>query len=166
MYFKKAVLSVAIVAAVLTLVAVPSAHAVMVAGDSVADGVMVTRLDGTTTALNKLFKDEGGILVFFNTTCNSCLQEIKYLYGNFPDANIHLVSIDLGGAKRVNAWKSTYLKNVENPNLYTDPQFELAAMFGFSYTPASVLFEKGAAIKQVLTGYNKSVHGAIESVLK
>ncbi|MDF1536833.1 MAG: TlpA disulfide reductase family protein [bacterium] len=127
--------------------------------------VMITKLDGTTVGLDTLFK-EPGALVFFNTTCNNCLQEIKWLYKDHPGSNIHLVSIDIGGKDMVERWMKVYMKKMEGAMVYVDPDFAIASKFGVSFTPATVLFEKGALVRQVISGYSPDSHSAIEDILK
>ena len=151
----------------LTLAMVSIAYAGIAPGSTVPSEppMMMENVDGTKVALHSLFKDRPGILVFFNTNCNSCLQEIKWLYAEHPDANIHLVSIDIGGKAMIERWQKVYLKQMEGAKVYLDPDFAIAGQFGVTFTPASVLFEKGAVLKQVVSGYNPGDHSTLESVL-
>ena len=76
------------------------------------------------------------------------------------------MSIDIGGSTMIERWQKVYLRDISDPNIYTDPEFKIAVQFGVSFTPATVVFDKGAFIKRVISGYNPEDHDALEKALK
>ncbi len=131
--------------------AAPKALAV---GDTVPDFTYPT-VAGDTVSFDKDIKGKKSyaVLVFMTTACSACQAEIEdmtdLMRKHSDKLDFYAVAVDIRGEAAVKSYLTAY--RYKAPFLL-DPKFTLPKMFGFTYTPASVLIDKGGKIVYMLGG--------------
>lgn len=135
------------------------------AGELLPENLMIETADGSKVSFLKAAKGKDSIVIFMTTVCNRCLQEIKWVLENYPKERILLVSVDMGGTPAVKRWRKMHLSaySPEDMTVFMDPNFEVAADFGFSFTPASVLIDKDGRVLERIPGYDESSRAKIKA---
>ncbi len=163
-----------LLSAVLTMLMV-----LMIAGTAIGGGLIprgaqipaditLTTLAGKTVSMQEVIKGKKSVVIFFNTACSQCLKEVKYILQNHAEANVLLVSIDLGGAKRVESWFNRFFRDYDiNKDLvFTDPEFTVPMRFGLSLTPSSALIDKEGKFVDAIAGYKPEDSAKLDDFLK
>ncbi|MDF1527121.1 MAG: TlpA disulfide reductase family protein [bacterium] len=158
------VLAIAVLA--LALASGSASAATLKAGDAIPESLKFKTLDGGEVTVKSVIKDKPSVLVFFNTSCRNCLNEIKWLMRKYKDRNNVLISIDLAGAPAVQRYQKQYMKDYMDIPIYLDQEFAVPISFGLSVTPSSVLVGKDGVVTHVFSGYDKSSEEAIAELYK
>jgi hypothetical protein len=140
-----------------TFLAMPvPAQAVIDYNQPLPANLMVQTLDGEDVPLASTVEGGKTIIVFFNTVCRVCLQEMKWLLDTYPDLNKVFVSIDMGGGEVVKGWqkKISSTINLEGETVLIDPEFKVPKQFGFSATPSSILVDDQGMYVKGLNGFD------------
>ncbi len=104
--------------------------------------------------INKFSKGKVTVLIYMQTSCAACRKELEALNNMLayvPDLNVIAISVDAGSQKRI----KKYIDHYKFPFTFLhDPSFTTPELFGFSYTPASVLLDKSAKIIFIKSGWS------------
>ena len=150
----------------ISLSVAPAVAGVLKVGDVLPADLKVMTEDESKIALASLVKSEPSMIVFFNTSCRSCLQEIRWLFKEYPERNKILISIDITGTRTIDRWKMTYMSKNPDVKVYFDPDFQIPTAFGLSSTPSSVLLDSDGTIIDVLLGYSPNTEAAVKDFFK
>jgi len=105
--------------------------------------------------LSDYLRGKVAVVVFMQTTCSVCKQELtalKGLAGRNPALSVIAVSVDSGGGGKV----ARYKEGNGFPFLFLqDPTFEKPALFGFTFTPGLVLTGRDGMIAMLKSGFKK-----------
>ncbi|MDF1536892.1 MAG: TlpA disulfide reductase family protein [bacterium] len=151
---------------VLSLGVAPVLAGPVLAGEMLPDTLSVKTLDGKELMLKSITQGKPSALIFFNTSCRNCLNEIKWVLRKHKDQNNVLISIDLAGAPAVKRYQKQYMRDYPDYPIYLDQEFNVAGAFGLSVTPASVLVDKDGKVVKVFSGYDKSSEEEINALYK
>lgn len=153
------VLAVAVLA--LALASGSAFAASLKAGDAIPESMKFKTMDGSEITVKSVIKEKPSVLVFFNTSCRNCLNEIKWLMRKHKDQNNVLISIDLAGVPAIERYKKQYMRDYADYPVYMDQEFAVPMAFGLSVTPSSVLVDKEGIITHVFSGYDDASKEAI-----
>lgn len=161
----KKILSVFAVVALVVAFAAGSAFAASLkAGDVIPASMKFKTMEGEEVAVQSIIKEKPSVLVFFNTSCRNCLNEIKWLMRKYKDKNNVLISIDLAGAPAVQRYQKQYMKDHMDIPIYLDQEFAVPMAFGLSVTPSSVLVGADGVVTHVFSGYDDASKEAIKAL--
>jgi cytochrome oxidase Cu insertion factor (SCO1/SenC/PrrC family) len=137
-------------------------------GAPVPADISLTTVDGKTVTMQEVIKGKNSVAIFFNTACSQCLKEVKYVLKKHPDANVLLISIDLGGTKMVNLWFKRFFADydVNREMIFSDPEFTVPMRFGLSLTPSSALIDKEGKFVDAIAGYKPEDQEKLAEFLK
>ena len=116
--------------------------------------------------LNEISKDKVTIVVYMQTSCAACrkeLEEIKNMVTYVPELNVIAISVDAGSPARI----VKYIEHYQFPFTFLhDPSFKTPELFGFSYTPATVVIGKNGKILDLKGGYRRGDEKKILEVVQ
>ena len=107
------------------------------------------------TNVNDISKGKVTVIVYMQTSCAACRKELdamKSLLDFVPELNIIAISVDAGSSARI----LKYVEHYQFPFTFLhDPSFTTPELFGFSYTPATVVLGKDGKIISLKGGYRR-----------
>jgi peroxiredoxin len=116
--------------------------------------------------LGELSKGKVTAVVYMQTSCAACrkeLEALKTMLEYVPELNIIAVSVDAGSPARI----LKYIEHYQFPFTFLhDPSFTTPELFGFSYTPASVVLGKDGKIIFLKGGYRRGDEKKILEVVQ
>lgn len=127
------------------------------AGDPAPDFTLTNAIDGDEVNFNKDIKGKAKVTVlsFMNTGCSACLAEVQEISSVVEEVGdkvaAYCLAVDKRGEAVVRSYHETYGFKV---SYLLDPDFTIPGMYGFSYTPALVLVDKGGKILYMKGGFN------------
>jgi peroxiredoxin len=105
--------------------------------------------------LNEIGKDKVTVVVYMQTSCAACrkeLEALKNMMSFVPELNVVSISVDAGSPARI----LKYIEHYQFPFTFLhDPSFSTPELFGFSYTPATVVMGKDGKIIHLKGGYRR-----------
>ena len=126
----------------------------------VVEEVLVKDLDGNDTDILKQWQDKDKdkyklLLVFFNTSCSLCMEELIFLEKMVREkkadkVSIAAIGIDIGGPAMIRKFLET--RGYPFP-VYSNQTFSVGLSFGLAATPASVVIERNGTVLSVIGGY-------------
>ncbi|RJP25240.1 MAG: TlpA family protein disulfide reductase [Deltaproteobacteria bacterium] len=136
-------------------------------GDTVS-ALAVKDPDGKDLDLLSNLKSGKNLLVFFNTACTLCMQEMEFLDKKMRekkggDISVNAIGVDMAGPPSIKRFMEA--RSYAFP-LYSDKSFASALSFGFSFTPGAVILDKEMKVLEILPGYGKESQGAVEALFK
>jgi len=109
-------------------------------------------------SINEISKGKVTAIVFMQTAdavCRKELERFKNILDLAPELNVIVISVDVGIPSRVNR----YVELHGFPFIFLhDPLFSTPRLFGFSYTPATVILDKAGNIIQLSGGLSGNHH--------
>lgn len=141
-------------------------------GDSIAaeTKIALTDLDGNKTDLVSEVKNGKAVVVFMNSSCSACNMELKVvskMAAKGMEADLLVISVDMGDSARVKQHKDRYFFRGK---WFHDADFSVAPIFGISYTPATVVIDSSGKVLMVKGGYDPGDQAkfikSIESAIK
>ena len=133
----------------------------------VVQEVIVKDLDGKDTDILKQDKDNL-LLVFFNTSCTLCMEELLFLEKMVMEkkegkVSIAAIGIDIGGPAMINK----FVENRKYPfPIYSNQTFSVGLSFGLAYTPASVVLRKDGTVVSVIGGYGEDGKKSVSALFQ
>ena len=107
------------------------------------------------SSLNEISKGKVTVIVYMQTSCAACrkeLESIKNMMQYVPELVVVAISVDAGSPARI----LKYIEHYQFPfEFLHDPSFTTPELFGFSYTPATVIVGKDGKILQLKGGYRR-----------
>ncbi len=165
---KKFVAALFLVAFVFTLGIVSNGHAQILKEGQMIGSATIESLDGSSVDIKSLAGDgkKKTLIVFFNTSCSLCIKELNFLndiYTENGKVNVVSIGIDIAGVEKIKIFaRSLALKFP----VFSDPTFGSGRMFGFGYTPATVLLAEDGTILKKYYGYRDEAQKDIENLFK
>jgi peroxiredoxin len=105
--------------------------------------------------LSEIGKGKVSVVVYMQTSCAACrkeLEAIKSMLSYVPELNVVAISVDAGSPARI----LKYIEHYQFPFTFLhDPSFTTPELFGFSYTPATVVIGKDGKIVYLKGGYRR-----------
>ena len=133
-------------------------------GDPMPD-ISLKLVDGGEVSIIKAIGMGKGALIFFNTSCNQCQNEIRWALSTYPEGNIHLIGIDMRGERVLKRYKDGPLAKFNAEKMYVDAEFKLPTQLGLTVTPAIALVKEGKLVK-TLVGYDDKIKAEVEAFFK
>jgi len=138
-------------------------------GDVVTEFKLPDGISKADVTFNNDIKGKSKVIAisFMTTACSACKGEMNLLsdlankYGD--DFKAYAISVDLNGEKTIPAYDSTFGFNLR---YMLDPDFKIAQMFGFTYTPGLVLADGSGKILYLQGGYTSSEADEIIKLVK
>jgi len=116
--------------------------------------------------LSELSKGKITAVVYMQTSCAACrkeLEALKTMLEYVPELNIIAISVDAGSPARI----LKYIEHYQFPfSFLHDPSFTTPELFGFSYTPATVVLGKDGKIIYLKGGYRRGDEKKILEVVQ
>lgn len=139
-------------------------------GDTLPMDLDVTLLSGAAPVKlgTVLGKTKYTAIVFMNTACSSCMQEMEgmlKLGAETKNLTLVPVAVDVRGKEAVDRYLTTYEK-YKDLSFVLDSKYALAYKFGFSATPASVIVDGNGKIVAREAGWSAETSAAIEKIVK
>ena len=134
-------------------------------GDPVAE-FSITMLSGKTVSSTELFKQNKTVVItFLQTACSLCKAEIIELQKMSKESKSAVfvlpIAVDMRTGKE-------FLENYKSENAVDfdfgiDPKFMVPPMFGFSFTPSSVVVVDGK-IAQLISGFDDEARASMKKI--
>lgn len=120
----------------------------------VAKDLQVTDAGGKTVDLAKTGSTDRKVIVFLNTACSACRTEMTVVQNIVAgkDVDLLVVATDMGPYDKVSAYKDSARFM---GSWFQDSDFVTPTKFGFFFTPAMVVLDKGGKVLLSSGGYNK-----------
>jgi thiol-disulfide isomerase/thioredoxin len=110
-------------------------------------------LDSSILSISKLPKTKATILIYFNTTCDHCQEEVKQIVANkevFEGAQIIFASVE--SLELLREFKNKYNLNGDNFYLGKDIKYFMPAHYQIKFTPFVVVYNKNQMLEKVYEG--------------
>lgn len=124
-------------------------------GDPIPKVILNNVKTNQASTLSEISKGKITVIVYMQTSCAACrkeLEAIKNMLNFCPDLNVIAISVDAGSPARI----LKYVEHYQFPFTFLhDPGFTTPEMFGFSYTPATVVIGKDGKILLLKGGFRR-----------
>lgn len=152
------------------LLAPVMANAALDVGGSIPADLETTTMtgDAPVKVLSLLAKDGFTALVFMNTSCSACMQEMNGLMKLGEETKkltVVAVAVDVKGKEAVERFLGANEK-YKPLTFALDPKYALATKFNFSFTPASLILDKSGKILARQIGWNAENEAAVAKIVK
>lgn len=130
-----------------------------------AKDLKVVAEDGATVDLAKVGEKSKKLIMFTNTACSACRQEMEVIQTILPgkDVDLLVVSSDMGDFGRIASFRDS---TKSGGTWFQDADFAIAPLFGFSFTPALVVLDKAGKVTYKSGGFNKRKEAEFTKNLK
>lgn len=134
----------------------------------VVPAIMVKDLEGKEMDIRPTMNKENNLLVFFNTSCTLCMQELesidKAISGKTMDkVSVVAIGVDIGGPPVL----KRFVDQVKHGfPVYSNQTFSVPLSFGFSFTPSSVILDKEGKVVTLLPGYTPEGKMKVEALFQ
>jgi thiol-disulfide isomerase/thioredoxin len=160
----------AVLFACMFLLAPVLAGAMTKVGDSIQADLEVTTMGGAAPVkmLSLLAKDNFTAVVFMNTSCSSCMQEMagmQKLAAETKKLTLIAVSVDVKGKEAVERFLGAN-EAYKDLTFVLDPKYALATKFAFSFTPASVIVDSKGKVLAREIGWNAENEAEVTKLVK
>ncbi len=128
--------------------------------------IALTDLDGVATDLVSEVKNGKAVVVFMNSSCSACNMELKLvsqMLAGGMNADLLVISVDMGDSARVKVHKDRFFLRGK---WFHDPDFTVAPLFGFAYTPATLVIDSSGKVLMAKGGYDPAVQGAFVEAIE
>jgi thiol-disulfide isomerase/thioredoxin len=161
---------IALLVCCMFLLAPVMANAALNVGDSIPADLETSTLGGAAPVkvVSLLGKDNFTAVVFMNTACSACMQEMSGLMKLADETkklSIVAVAVDVKGKEAVERFIGANEK-FKDLVFALDPKYAVAYKFGFSFTPASVIVDKQGKILAREIGWNAENEAAVTKLVK
>ena len=130
-------------------------NAVLNIGDPAPKVILNNVKTNQASNLSEISAGKVTVVVYMQTSCAACrkeLETIKDMLTYVPELNIVAISVDAGSTARI----LKYVEHYQFPFTFLhDPSFTTPELFGFSYTPATVVIGKDGKILHLKGGYRR-----------
>ncbi len=118
-------------------------------GDKLPDGIFDDLSFQSTTLAE--YVNGKTIITFMSPTCNSCLEDIEFIYENVPNSNYYnkFVYISYGNPRLLLDIKNEY--NVQSPILY-DHNAKYSSQFDVTIFPLHMLVDENLTVLDIYAG--------------
>lgn len=128
---------------------------------------MLTTPDGKSVPAKEMMGGKTSAVVFAQTACSNCRQEIRHLVAiseDYPKVQQIVAIVDMNpNPARIGA----YLGELGfKGQVVTDPAFALASSVGVSMTPSMVMVDGGGNVTYSSIGFNEDVKKAITDAFR
>lgn len=139
-------------------------------GDSIPADLEVTQMNAAEPVklVSLLAKENFTAVVFMNTACSSCMQEmasLSKLAAETKKLTMLVVSVDVKGKEAVERFQGAN-PQYKDLNFILDPKYATATKFRFSFTPASVLVDSTGKILAREIGWNADNEAEVTKIVK
>lgn len=125
----------------------------------------LTDADGKSVSMKELLRKDYLLVAFVNASCGLCYQEMKWANTELKDnekLDFIAVFIDARGPDASKKFREEMAFSFDS---YFDPEFSVPKLFGFAYTPASVLLNKNGEIVAKANGWAGKEKGKITEAI-
>lgn len=124
-------------------------------GDAFKD-FTIKDADGKSVNFNSDIKGKSKYtaLIFMNTACSACMAEariVNAVASENKDLAVYAILVDARGEAAVAAYKER--NPLPNVKFLLDKDFSIPPVYGYTYTPAMVLVDKGGVILESKGGF-------------
>lgn len=126
-----------------------------VVGDPIPKVILNNIKTNQASTLSELADGKVTVVIYMQTSCAACrkeLEAVKNMIQYVPEIAVVAISVDAGSPARI----LKYIEHYQFPfDFLHDPSFTTPELFGFSYTPATVVIGKDKKIISLKGGYRR-----------
>jgi peroxiredoxin len=135
-------------------------------GDKAIDFSLSVFGTGSKFQLSEKLGKEVVVLAFMQTSCVACRSELMLLRDIVKEKGsglaVYPISVDYDAEKRLKSYKAFY--KFEFPFLM-DPEFSVAPLYGYTYTPALVIVDREGKIAMKMAGFHEGDEVKVKKAL-